>query len=495
MGEECNKDSYKESLKATSLFGGVQIFNIFIGIVRSKFVAILLGPNGMGIVGLLSSTIGLINSLTNFGLGTSAVRDIASANSTGETRKIALVIQVFRRLVWITGLMGLFVCIFLSPYLSYITFGNYNYTIAFIILSSTILFTQLTTGQTALLQGMRKYAFLAKANVLGNSLGLIVTIPLYYLLKIDAIVPVLIVTSFFSLALSLYYSKKTGIEKIHITFNDVRTEGKGMLKMGFFISLQGILSVAASYLIRIFISNYGGLSDVGLFTAGFSIVNTYVGLIFTAMGTDYYPRLSAESVSDKIIFNKVVNQQIEISLLLLAPIITIFIIFIRLVVTILFSSKFLPIEGMIYWAIFGVFFKAVSWSIAFSFLAKGDTKAFFWNELAAILYSTMFNVLGYLYWKLTGLGVSFLVGYIVYLIQVWIVSGKRYEVYIQKGIFKIFIIQFFLSFVCILLVLFTQLVVRYVLGTILVILSFYYSYIELDKRIEFSRYIKKNNRE
>ena len=52
--------SYRQIMKATSLFGGVQVFQIIIAVVRSKFVAILLGPSGMGIVGLLTSTTGLV---------------------------------------------------------------------------------------------------------------------------------------------------------------------------------------------------------------------------------------------------------------------------------------------------------------------------------------------------------------------------------------------------------------------------------------------------
>ena len=121
------------------------------------------------------------------------------------------------------------------------------------------------------------------------------------------------------------------------------------------------------------------------------------------MGTDYYPRLSAVNSGSEE-FNKTINQQAEISLLLLAPIIAGFIIFIKPVVTILYSSKFLPVEGLIYWAILGIFFKAASRTIAYSFLAKGDTTAFFWSELAAIIYTTTFNILGYMYWGLTGLG-------------------------------------------------------------------------------------------
>lgn len=79
-----------------------------------------------------------------------------------------------------------------------------------------------------------------------------------------------------------------------------------MLKMGVLISLQGMLAILASYFIRIFISRMGSIDDVGLFNAGFTIVNTYVGLVFTAMATDYYPRLSAIA-SDNDSFVRAIN--------------------------------------------------------------------------------------------------------------------------------------------------------------------------------------------
>src|SRR5690554_1976404 len=83
------RSSYRQIVKATSLFGGVQFFQILISVVRSKFVAILLGPSGMGIVGLLTSTTGLITGLTNFGLGTSAVKNISEATATSDNERIA----------------------------------------------------------------------------------------------------------------------------------------------------------------------------------------------------------------------------------------------------------------------------------------------------------------------------------------------------------------------------------------------------------------------
>ena len=52
-----NKSSYRQILKATSLFGSVQLFNILIAVLRTKLIAILIGPIGIGIAGLLNSTI------------------------------------------------------------------------------------------------------------------------------------------------------------------------------------------------------------------------------------------------------------------------------------------------------------------------------------------------------------------------------------------------------------------------------------------------------
>ena len=111
---------YRSIFKATSLFGGIQVYNILISIIKSKFVALLLGPTGVGIQGLFQSSTQLIKSLSSFGLSQSAVRNVSEANSTGDIRKVSLVVTVLRRLVWVTGVLGSLLVIVLSPVLSLI---------------------------------------------------------------------------------------------------------------------------------------------------------------------------------------------------------------------------------------------------------------------------------------------------------------------------------------------------------------------------------------
>ncbi|MFS4448423.1 O-antigen translocase [Maribacter sp. 2307UL18-2] len=489
--EEQNQksSSYRQIMKATSIFGGVQVFNIIISILRSKIMALLLGPAGIGVLGLFNSTILLISSLTNFGLGISGVKDIATAKESKNQQRIAKVSTVVRRLVWITGVFGAVVTLALSSWLSEIAFGNSDYTLAFIWLSSTVLLKQLASGQFVILQGLRRLKDLAKANMIGSALGLVVSVPLYYYLRLDGIVPGLIVTAVFTYAVSLYFGKKVRTEKVKVTPREVKIEGKGMMMMGLMLSLSGIMVLGESYAIRIFINSIGGVEQVGLYNAGIALISTYVGLLFTAMETDYYPRLSAVAENNKK-SNELVNQQTEIALLILAPVLVAFLIFIDWVIIILYSSEFVAVNVMIYWAFLGMFFKVPAWVVGFIFIAKGKSKLFFWSELVSNLYLLGLNLLGYYYWGLTGLGFSFLIAYMVYLIQVYWIASVKYDFRFHREFVKIFALQFALALVCFALIKFITIPWMYIIGVLIILISVWYSFKELDKRLGLKEILK-----
>ncbi len=482
--------SYKQIIKATSIFGGVQIIKIIVTIIRSKFIAVLLGPLGMGIAGLLTSTTSFISSLTNFGLETSAIKDISIAHSSEDIFRISRVVTVFRKLIWFTGLLGMISTIILAPVLSQITFGNKDYTIAFILLSVILLINQISSGQSVLLRGTRQIRDLANANLLGSVFSLFTTIPFYYLYGIEGIVPAIIIAALSNLFLTWFYAKRINIKKISLRFNQAFKEGKEMIKLGFMISLSGLITLSASYIVRIFISNIGGIEQVGLYAAGFAIVNTYVGMVFSAMSTDFYPRLAAVSNDNKKC-RTIINQQAEIAILILGPIITAFIIFIHYLIILLYSNRFISIDDMINYAIIGTLFKAASWSIAVIFLAKGASKLYFWNELLANIYLLGFNLAGYYFGGLTGMGISFALSYLIYLIQMSFISKKKYEFGFYKGFCMVFIFHFLLSAVALIVIKSIQAPYSYIYGSIIILISIIYSLYELDKRVELKSIIRK----
>ncbi len=476
------KKSYQQIFKATSIFGGVQLLNIIISVVRSKFIAILLGPAGMGIAGLFTATLDFIGRLTSLGIGTSAVKNVATASAEENEPRLYTVVAVLRKLVWFTGTFGLILTTILSPWLSQVTFGNKDYTLAFIWLSVTLLFQRLSNGQLVVLQGLRKMEMLAKANVFGSLIGLFITVPLYYLWGIDGIVPAIILSGLFSLIVSWYYSRKLKIKPIKINRHILVHEGSDMVRMGILISLSGLMSLGASYIIRIFINRQGGINDVGLFNAGFAIINTYVGMVFSSMSTDYYPRLSSVA-NDNAKSGTLINQQAEVAVLILSPILTIFFIFINWVIVLFYSEKFIEVNGMIHWAALGMYFKAISWSIAYVFLAKGDSRLFFWNELTANIYILLFNVAGYKLAGLDGMGLSFLAAYFIYFIQVFIIANIKFNFTFDGQFYRIALIQICIGIGCFLIMKILDSPFTYIFGSILILVSTIYSFTELEKRM------------
>lgn len=480
------QSSYRQIFKATSIFGGVQVFQIIIRIIKSKIIAVLLGPEGMGIQALLTSTTDLIKGITNFGLGTSAVKNVASANNSGDKDRVATVIIVLRRLVWATGLLGALVTLAFSAYLSELTFGNKNYTLGFAWLSVTLLINQLSTGQIVLLRGLRKIKHLANSSLTGSVLGLMVSIPLYYFYGIDGIVPAIILTSIVTLLRTWYFARKIEIEEVHVDTQTTLAVGKEMMIMGFMLSISGLYVIAKKYGLRIFISNVSDIEQVGLYSAGMAIVTTYVGMVFTAMGTDYFPRLSGVA-HDNAKARELINQQAEIAILILAPILTVFIVFISWIIILLYSTRFLDITQMVQWAALGMMFKAVSWSMAFIFLAKGASKLFLANELIGGTVTFIFHLLGYYWGELTGLGIGFLLGYAYYNAQVYFLTRKKYNYNFSQKLMKLFLIQMLLLIACLLIVMFVPDPWSYFLGLLFIATSSTLTMLELNKRLELKQ--------
>lgn len=483
--------SYKQILKATSIFGGVQVFNIIISILRAKFIAVIIGPVGMGIFGLLTSTLSLITSLTSFGLSASSVKDISFAHEHSDNRKLLEVSSILSKLIWYTGGLGMMLTLIFSPLLSKLTFDSYDYTWSFVLLSVTLLLGQLSLGKDAVLQGTRKLKWLAYANMISSALSLIVTFPVYYFYGIKGIVPAMIITACITLIITQFYYARLKFVLPSFQFKETWLKGKAMLKLGFFLSLSGIITTSCAYGVRIFISKFGGFEQLGFYNAGFGIINSYVGIIFTAMATDYYPRL-AGSINNRNKFSSIINEQGNVALIILGPVLTGFIVFNSFAITLLYSKEFLPAQSMMQYAIIGVFLKAAAWLLGFLVVAKGDTKIFFWSELIANTYHSVLNCLGFYFWGLEGLGISFIVGYALYLVQMIYISKAKYKFVFNQNFIKIFALQSLSALTAFLIMkTITSDYLSYGLGTLMIIITTIFSFYKLNEILDIKAFILK----
>ena len=399
-------DSYGHVLKYTGLFGGVQGLNILVGLVRNKLVALLLGPSGMGLASLFNATVAFLSQATNLGVSFSAVRHVSELFDVGDQERIAHYVKVVRAWSLLTGLLGFLVCVAAGPLLDYFTFSWGDHTLHFVLLAPAIFLLAVAGGEMAILKGARRLKELAVMQVYNVFVSLLIAVPLYYFFGEAGIVPVIVLTGFVSLLLAVRYSYRIYPLQLRGA-KGILGEGMDMIKLGVSFTLAAIVGTASEMLIRSFLNVEGSLADVGLYNAGYMITVTYAGMVFSAMETDYFPRLSGVS-HDVETTNLTVNRQMEVSLLLLAPMLLALIMLLPVLIPLLFSREFVPVVAMTQVAVLAMYLKVMTLPVAYITLARGRSLAYLLLESSYFVVLVGLIIVGYRQWGLFGTGVAIL---------------------------------------------------------------------------------------
>lgn len=467
-------NSYGQILKSTTIVGGSQVINILLRIIRTKFLAVLLGPAGIGLMGMYSAVTSTVGAMTSMGIGSSGVRQIAGASGTGDELKIARTIVTIRRASLVFGLLGMLLMIVLCMPLSQLTFGSIEYAWPIALLSVTLFLEAVSGGQVALIQGTRRIADLARLSVLGGLLGTVVSIPMIYFWGRNGIVPFLITVAAMTILPSWWYARKIPVARIVLGWMETLREAKGLLSLGLVFMATGLMTSAVMYLIRVLVVRQLGLGDVGLYQAATTLSSLYIGVILSAMGMDFYPRLTALA-EDNEACNRAVNEQTEVGLLIAAPGILATLIFAPLLIKIFYSASFIAAYEVLQWQILGIFLRVVSWPMGFILLAKGKGRLFFWTELTANAVHVALVWAGMTFFGLKGTGMAFFALYVFYTLMIFVavrhVSNFNWTATSLRliGITSVSVAMVFL------LPRFTTQNVALVCGTLLTLLSSIYS--------------------
>lgn len=184
-------------------------------------------------------------------------------------------------------------------------------------------------------------------------------------------------------------------------------ESKNLLGLGLVFMASGLMSAGALFVLRIVVTKDFGLDGAGQFQAANAISLVYVNFVLQAMGTDFYPRLTAAADNDALC-NQLVNEQAEISLLLALPGVVATIAAAPWVMLVLYSGKFDAAAGILVWQVAGMYLRVNSWPIGFIVLAKGRALTLFWTDLAAYALYVALGWLALRFVGLPGLGIAFL---------------------------------------------------------------------------------------
>lgn len=418
------------AVKAIGIFSGVQAVSIVCSIIRTKLVALWLGPVGVGLFGLFNSAFDSITSLTQLGLRNSAVRDVAA--SKDDESKLARLSVVVGRWAWALGIVGAFITLVLSPLLSRLTFSDSNHTLGFIVLSIAVFFSSMTNSPLVMLQGMGRLKQLAKASLWGAIAGLVVSVPLYYFMGIRSVVPSIVAYSIAGFAAAWLHRVRFPRPEPMPIAREVVSEGLGFIKLGIFMTVSVFLSLAANYVFIAFLNNRAGTTEVGYYQAGYTLVSRYAGLVFTAIVMEYYPRLSSV-VGSKMRVSAYVGHEMIVCVLVVMAVATSFMAVDDVAIMVLYDGDFTVVAPYVAWALVGTVLRAASWCLSITIIARGDGKTYLVTEGIS---AAMFVALSFAGWELCGLeglGVAYLAWYAVYAIIVGVVYFRRYRLRLSRN--------------------------------------------------------------
>jgi PST family polysaccharide transporter len=400
------------------LIGGSSALNIVIGIVRTKAMAVLLGPAGFGLFGLYSSIADLTQSVAGMGVNTSGVRQIAEAAGSEDADRIGRTAAVLRRTSILLGVLGAVLLVVFSEQVSTLTFGGKQHAASVSLLSIAVLFRLVSAGQGALIQGMRRISDLAKMAVLSGLFGTLISIPMVYVFRERGVVPSLIGIAGMTIITSWWYSRKVRTRTPSMKASDVRVEAMRLLKLGFAFMTSGLLTMGAAYAIRIIILRNVGFEGTGLYQSAWTLGGLYVGFILQAMGADFYPRLTA-SANDHVACNRMVNEQARVGLLLAGPGAIATLTLAPAVMALFYTAKFGAAVAILRWICLGTTLQVITWPMGFIILAKGKQDFFFWSELAwAIVYVGLAWICVRSF-GLNGAGIAFFGSYVFHILVIY----------------------------------------------------------------------------
>lgn len=368
--------------KISSLNGLSVLIKIGIGLVTSKVLAIFVGPTGMALVGNLRNFLTSVESVSTLGFQNGIVKYVAE-NNENKTGNNKIVSTLFFCLLVVTGILAIILFVFASYFNQLIFVFNQNFIFIFRILAFVLPIYVASLYLISIVNGLGKFENVIYINIIGNIIGLFVTVFFVYQFSVLGALLAIIITPSILFFVSLYFVSQeiNVISQIKLAFFDFEIIKN--LSHYFLMTLaSGILGPIVYLAVRNHVIQTVGLKEAG-FCEAISRISTYYLLFVNTLITVYYfPKLVIATTNEET--KKVFYDYYKNVLILFG--IGLFVIYLmkNYIVNILFTQDFEPVSNLFLWQLVGDFLKAASLILGFQFFAKKMTKAFIFTEILSL---------------------------------------------------------------------------------------------------------------
>lgn len=428
----------KSIFKAASQTGGAAIIAMIFGVITNKILALVLGLEGLGVFSILGQIQSTAIVLATLGGSTALVQGIASRE--GEERDKYIITTFW--LIFIATLLTTVGFVIFSSWIKQLLLSKDSiseYLIQWLALpiALSIVYSYLC----AVLNGYRAVGRLAIVKIVGAILTALIVYPITNYIKsgnefgfILLMSGALLFQTF--IALFILYREKW-IPSFSYTL--------GRQELRHFFSMSGAVFVTSQVgtivilSINALIVSYSGLASAGIFNAAWNLSMLYVMLILTSFNTYYLPEMSRTNSKGDCV--KLMINVSRISLFAMIPLITTVIVLKPLIISNLYSPDFIGSTKILTWTLIGDYFKISSYVIATPVVAYARMKVYFWTELAwSVIFLVLSIISVVLFRSIQGVGVAFMVVYMLYFAYYLYYTRKNYNFAISGKMSRVWLL-------------------------------------------------------
>lgn len=403
------------SLNALSTF-----IHMCTGLISTKVVASLIGPAGVAILGQLNNLNTMLQGIAAGGIRNGVTKYLAEFKD--DDNKVAIYISNALRISTIFTFIISLVCIFGHNILSERVMLSSEYGYVFIVLGFTIFLYTLNSLLISILNGYKEFRKYVVVNISSSFVSLIFSVTLCSLWGLKGAMISAVTFQSVVLFVTIFQCKKCQWFRVENFFNK---SDKEVIKQYLQYTLMTLTTLCILPVTQMILRGYV-ITEISATEAGWwegmnRISNMYLSIITTSLSVYILPRMS-EITETWLLKKELIKCYKLIIPLLLTCTLGLFFLR-RIVIWLLFTPDFYPMEELFIWQLIGDFFKIASWVLSFLMLAKTKTKLFISTE---VIFG--FLMLGLSYFFVTrmgtvGLNIGYMINYIIYFI-VMIIAFK-----------------------------------------------------------------------
>jgi antigen flippase len=410
-------NNYRSILKTSGLVGMVQIIRMVFGLIRNKMIAVILGANGFGIWGLYQSYVEMVSTFASLGIDKSGVREIA-INSHNE-KDLKSTVFAIHTLQFFIAVIAFSIFSYFSKIISVYLFDTSDYKNGIIIASFASLLTCFGNSNVAILNGIRDLKGLALSQIISSIIGTVIIVSIMSLLDTKGIPYFFLISSTIYALTSVIFLIRNKLIDYRASINQLLKSAKFLITIGLGFSGSALVLTVSSFMINSYISKEFDLGSVGIYQASWTISNLYIGIILSAIGIDFMPRIT-KTIEDNIQAKKLLNEQMEFGLLISSLGILFILMFSKQILIFLYSKEFIMGTSIIRWQVLGVVLRVLGFPFGYALMAKNKPLLFFIIQLIFACLNYIFVILFTQIFGFKGLGMNYFFAYLIYTLIIYL---------------------------------------------------------------------------